>query len=72
MKGLQEAGHKCRIASHAEYQSFVESHGIEFRPVGGNPADLIVKNSYYYEPIWIQIIPLLIFFFFKKKATLCK
>jgi len=51
LKGLQEAGHKCRIASHAEYQSFVESHGIEFRPVGGNPADLIVKNSYYYEPI---------------------
>ncbi|KAI9140763.1 hypothetical protein BKA69DRAFT_1125488 [Paraphysoderma sedebokerense] len=28
----------CRIASHAEYRDFVEGHGLEFRPLPGNPA----------------------------------
>lgn len=34
-------GHHCRIATHDEYKTFVESHGIEFRRVGGNPAELM-------------------------------
>jgi sterol 3beta-glucosyltransferase len=40
-KGLMAEGHRCRIASHAEYQSWIEAHGIEFSPVGGDPAELM-------------------------------
>lgn len=39
--GLMKENHKCRIASHPEYQSWVESYGIEFRSVGGDPAELM-------------------------------
>lgn len=40
-KGLQAVGHKCRIATHVEYQSWIEEHGIEFRTVNGDPAELM-------------------------------
>lgn len=40
-KGLMQDGHKCRIASHAEYKDWVEQHGIEFKAVGGDPAELM-------------------------------
>jgi sterol 3beta-glucosyltransferase len=40
-KGLMAEGHRCRIASHAEYQNWIEGHGIEFAPVGGDPAELM-------------------------------
>ncbi|BEI92944.1 uncharacterized protein CcaverHIS019_0505720 [Cutaneotrichosporon cavernicola] len=40
-KGLQAEGHTCRIATHAEYQAWVEGHGIGFAPVGGDPAKLM-------------------------------
>ncbi|KAL1918991.1 uncharacterized protein VTP21DRAFT_2372 [Calcarisporiella thermophila] len=40
-KGLMKDGHKCRIATHAEYQRWIESHGIEFRRVGGDPGELM-------------------------------
>lgn len=40
-KGLMEHGHKCRIATHDEYQEWIESFGIEFRSVKGNPAELM-------------------------------
>ncbi|KAJ3215771.1 Sterol 3-beta-glucosyltransferase [Dinochytrium kinnereticum] len=40
-KGLMAHGHTCRIATHLEYQSWIESHGIEFREVKGNPAELM-------------------------------
>lgn len=39
--GLMKEGHRCRIASHPEYRSWVESYGIEFRSVGGDPAELM-------------------------------
>lgn len=39
--GLMKEGHRCRIASHPEYRSWVESYGIEFRAVGGDPAELM-------------------------------
>ncbi|KAI9292055.1 UDP-Glycosyltransferase/glycogen phosphorylase [Neoconidiobolus thromboides FSU 785] len=40
-KGLMKHGHTCRIATHAEYKDWVESHGIEFRVIAGDPGELI-------------------------------
>ncbi|KAF8649852.1 hypothetical protein AX16_005615 [Volvariella volvacea WC 439] len=40
-KGLMAHGHKCRIATHGEFKEWVESHGIEFGYVGGDPAELM-------------------------------
>ncbi|CAG8546394.1 14762_t:CDS:10 [Acaulospora morrowiae] len=49
-KGLIKQGHKVRIATHEEYKDWVESHGIEFGYVGGNPAELMricVENGMF-------------------------
>ncbi|CAG8558495.1 17891_t:CDS:10 [Gigaspora rosea] len=49
-KGLMKEGHKVRIATHGEYKDWVESHGIEFGYVGGNPAELMricVENGMF-------------------------
>lgn len=40
-KGLIADGHRCRIATHGEFQAWIESHGIEFGYVGGDPAELM-------------------------------
>ncbi|KAI9139660.1 hypothetical protein BKA69DRAFT_1084373 [Paraphysoderma sedebokerense] len=40
-KGLMKHGHKCRIATHKEYQDWIEGHGIEFREVKGDPAEIM-------------------------------
>lgn len=40
-KGLLAEGHKPRIATHGEFQGWVESHGIEFTKVEGDPAELM-------------------------------
>ncbi|OQO01189.1 hypothetical protein B0A48_13432 [Cryoendolithus antarcticus] len=40
-KGLLEEGHKPRIATHREFQGWVEKHDIEFAPVEGDPAELM-------------------------------
>ncbi|KAK7757541.1 Sterol 3-beta-glucosyltransferase [Diatrype stigma] len=40
-KGLMAEGHKPRIATHAEFKSWIEGHGIEFAPVEGDPAELM-------------------------------
>lgn len=44
-KGLMAEGHKCKIASHAEYRQWVEGHGIEFEEIGGDPAKLMERES---------------------------
>ncbi|RPB25450.1 UDP-Glycosyltransferase/glycogen phosphorylase [Terfezia boudieri ATCC MYA-4762] len=49
-KGLLKEGHRPRIATHAEFQPWVESHGIEFARVEGDPAELIricVENGMF-------------------------
>ncbi|KAK4225682.1 family 1 putative glycosyltransferase [Podospora fimiseda] len=40
-KKLIEEGHRPRIATHMEFKSWIEGHGIEFAPVGGDPAELM-------------------------------
>ncbi|KAH9911427.1 uncharacterized protein BXZ73DRAFT_93381 [Epithele typhae] len=40
-KGLMADGHHVRIATHGEFKDWVESHGIEFGYVGGDPAELM-------------------------------
>ncbi|KAH8587380.1 hypothetical protein B0O99DRAFT_733683 [Bisporella sp. PMI_857] len=44
---LQKHGHRVRLATHNVFASFVREHGLEFYPVGGDPAELMaymVKN----------------------------
>lgn len=40
-KGLIADGQKARIATHEEFRGFVESHGIEFVPIDGDPSELM-------------------------------
>lgn len=47
-KGLIAEGHKPRIATHIEFKGWIESHGIAFAPVAGDPAELMrimINNS---------------------------
>ena len=38
---LQKFGHRVRLATHDVFKSFVMSAGLEFFPIGGNPAELM-------------------------------
>jgi UDP:flavonoid glycosyltransferase YjiC (YdhE family) len=43
----RDYGHRVRLATHAAFEDFVRSSGLEFFPLGGNPTELmayIVKN----------------------------
>ncbi|KAL2017215.1 hypothetical protein VTK56DRAFT_2422 [Thermocarpiscus australiensis] len=40
-KKLLEDGHRPRIATHGEFKEWIESHGIEFAYVGGDPSELM-------------------------------
>ena len=45
---LQAMGHRVRIASHPNFQSFVEDAGLEFFSIGGDPTELMaymVRNA---------------------------
>ncbi|KAH7446309.1 hypothetical protein KP509_01G051000 [Ceratopteris richardii] len=47
-KRLKEKGHRVRLATHANFRSFVISNGLEFYPLGGDPkvlAGYMVKNK---------------------------
>jgi UDP:flavonoid glycosyltransferase YjiC (YdhE family) len=44
---LQHDGNRVRIATHDVFGPFVREHGLEFYPIGGDPAELMaymVKN----------------------------
>lgn len=42
-KELQKDGHTCRIATHPEYEQWITQHGIEFKSIGGDPGELMVR-----------------------------
>ncbi|KIY51328.1 glycosyltransferase family 1 protein [Fistulina hepatica ATCC 64428] len=49
-KGLMADGHRVRIATHVEFKDWIESHGIEYGYVGGDPAELMricVENGVF-------------------------
>lgn len=49
-KGLLAEGHRPRIATHAEFGPWVLKHGIDFRAVDGDPAELMricVENGMF-------------------------
>jgi UDP:flavonoid glycosyltransferase YjiC (YdhE family) len=44
---LQKCGHRVRIATHDVFAQFIRQSGLEFYPIGGDPAELMaymVKN----------------------------
>ncbi|OAL31419.1 hypothetical protein AYO22_01011 [Fonsecaea multimorphosa] len=49
-KGLLAEGHRPRIATHVEFGPWIQKHGIDFRPVDGDPAELMricVENGMF-------------------------
>lgn len=40
-KGLMAEGHTVVLLTHLEFKDWIESYGIEFREISGNPAELI-------------------------------
>ena len=39
-KGLQEAAHVVRLVTHQDFETLVQSHGVEFWPVEGSVQDI--------------------------------
>jgi sterol 3beta-glucosyltransferase len=44
-RGLQDAGHAVRLATHAEFGPFVQEHGLEFALLEGNPRAVLESNT---------------------------
>ncbi|CAF1120384.1 unnamed protein product [Didymodactylos carnosus] len=47
-KELLKVGHRVRLATHETFRKFVKENGLEFFPLGGDPAELMafmVKNA---------------------------
>ena len=41
--GFRRAGHSVRLAAPRMFGSFVTEHGLEFSPLAGNPAQLVIQ-----------------------------
>ena len=39
--GLQKRGHLVRIATHVCFRDFILENGLDYFPVGGDPAELM-------------------------------
>lgn len=56
--GLQSAGYKVSIATHEPFRSLVESRGLPFLPVDGNPSDLMAapggESALTFDGSWLR------------------
>ena len=43
--GLQRAGYHVVVATHAPFRELVTERGLQFRPVGGNPREIIESEA---------------------------
>jgi UDP:flavonoid glycosyltransferase YjiC (YdhE family) len=43
--GLRQAGYQVRVATHRPFQAAVHQRGLEFRPVAGNPRELLESDA---------------------------
>jgi UDP:flavonoid glycosyltransferase YjiC (YdhE family) len=43
--GLQRAGYRVTIATHVDFEGFVASHGLGFRPIGGSFKQLVESEA---------------------------
>ena len=41
--GLKEAGHEVRLATYAPFEGFVRGHGLDYRPVTGDPGGAVAE-----------------------------
>lgn len=49
-KALQAEGHNTTIATHTEFAEWITGHNINFKPVAGNPAEIMklcVENDMF-------------------------
>ncbi|KAF2213715.1 glycosyltransferase family 1 protein [Cercospora zeae-maydis SCOH1-5] len=56
-KGFLDEGHKATIATHAEFRPWVEKHGIAFKNVDGDPAELMricVENGMFTPSFFLE------------------
>ena len=44
---LQKFGHKVRLATHSVFEGFIRDSGIDFFPIGGDPAELMAVSLLY-------------------------
>lgn len=42
---LQKYGHRVRLATHSVFQDFVQSAGLDFYAIGGDPAELMAVSD---------------------------
>jgi UDP:flavonoid glycosyltransferase YjiC (YdhE family) len=43
--GLRQAGHQVTLATHELFRSFVEEGGLGFRPIAGDPQELLASEA---------------------------
>jgi|GEM_PF-3207973 len=43
-KGLKQAGHQVKLATHSSFEPLVRSHGLDFALVGGNPQQVLEED----------------------------
>lgn len=49
-EGLKRAGHRVRLATHANFRDFVTSSGLDFSPIVIDPRDILVAHE---GPQWL-------------------
>jgi sterol 3beta-glucosyltransferase len=43
--GLRDAGHRVSLATHAPFEDEIREAGLEFRPIEGNPREILESEE---------------------------